>query len=111
MTITFQMSSELVGQTYILPDNCRSGNEFSRPKSVFFAAKIRALIALNDRLKSLSSYPWEAVMAKQGKATLLENILALALIGILSGAVGGLAVGIVTGRVSSSSSSSSASGH
>jgi type II secretory pathway pseudopilin PulG len=37
----------------------------------------------------------------RGKATLVENLLVLALMGILAGAVGGLAVGVVTGRPAS----------
>jgi hypothetical protein len=41
----------------------------------------------------------------RGKATLVENALVLALLGILAGAVGGLAIGIVTSPKSSSSSS------
>jgi len=31
-----------------------------------------------------------------GKATLIENVLVLALMGVLAGAIGGLAVGVAT---------------
>lgn len=43
-----------------------------------------------------------------GKATILESIPALVLMGILAGGVGGLAIGIVTGSHSSGSAPSSA---
>lgn len=42
-----------------------------------------------------------------GKATFLESIPALLLMGILAGAMGGLAIGIVTGSHSSSSTAPS----
>jgi hypothetical protein len=37
-----------------------------------------------------------------GKATILESVPALVLMGILAGAVGGLAIGLVTSRPSAS---------
>lgn len=43
-----------------------------------------------------------------GKATILESMPALLLMGILAGAVGGLAIGVVTGSHSSSSAPSTA---
>jgi hypothetical protein len=46
-------------------------------------------------------------MGHGGKKTWMENLLVLALMGILAGAAGGLAIGIVTGRPSSSSSTTS----
>jgi hypothetical protein len=43
----------------------------------------------------------------RGRATIVENALVLALMGILAGVVGGLAIGIVTTPKSSASSSTS----
>jgi hypothetical protein len=40
------------------------------------------------------------------KNSILETVIALALLGILAGAVGGLGVGLVTGRSPSGSSTS-----
>jgi type II secretory pathway pseudopilin PulG len=37
---------------------------------------------------------------RKNKATLVENLLALVLMGILAGALGGLAVGLITGHTS-----------
>ena len=37
-------------------------------------------------------------MLKNGKATIVENVLVLAMMGILAGALGGLAIGLLTGR-------------
>jgi|HubBroStandDraft_1064217.scaffolds.fasta_scaffold05454_7 NhaP-type Na+/H+ or K+/H+ antiporter len=48
----------------------------------------------------------EAFMRNSGKTSLIENVLVLALMGILAGAAGGLAIGIVTGRPASTSSTS-----
>jgi len=45
-------------------------------------------------------------VARHGKSKLVENILILALLGILAGAAGGIAIGLVSQRSSSSSSSS-----
>jgi type II secretory pathway pseudopilin PulG len=41
----------------------------------------------------------------RGKATLIENTLVLALLGILAGAIGGLGIGIATSHAASSTSS------
>ena len=46
-------------------------------------------------------------MRNSGKKSLMENVLVLALMGILAGAAGGLAIGIVTGRASSATNSTS----
>jgi len=35
-------------------------------------------------------------MSRRGKSTLVENVLVLALMGILAGAIGGLAIGAFT---------------
>jgi hypothetical protein len=43
-----------------------------------------------------------------GKATFLESVPALVLMGILAGAAGGLVIGVVTGAHSSSSAPSTA---
>jgi hypothetical protein len=40
--------------------------------------------------------------------SIIDNVAALALIGILAGVLGGLAVGVVTGRPPSASSTSTA---
>ncbi len=47
-------------------------------------------------------------MFNKGKTTLVENVLILALMGILAGAVGGLAVGVATSPKAASSTSSTA---
>jgi type II secretory pathway pseudopilin PulG len=46
-------------------------------------------------------------MRNSRRSTLIENVLVLALMGILAGAAGGLAIGIVTGRTASSATSTS----
>ena len=46
-------------------------------------------------------------MRSNGKS-LMENVLVLALLGILAGGIGGLAIGLVTGHASSSSTTSTA---
>jgi hypothetical protein len=45
-------------------------------------------------------------MSSRGKATLVENTLLLALMGILAGAIGGLAIGVATSPKPQSTSSS-----
>jgi type II secretory pathway pseudopilin PulG len=47
----------------------------------------------------------EKSMANRGKKTLVENVLVLALMGIVAGAVGGLAVGALTSPKASSTTS------
>jgi type II secretory pathway pseudopilin PulG len=42
----------------------------------------------------------------RGKATLIENVLVLALMGVLAGAIGGLAIGIATSHSSTAASAS-----
>jgi hypothetical protein len=46
-------------------------------------------------------------MRNGGQKSLMENVLVLALMGILAGAAGGLAIGIVTGRTASTPSTTS----
>jgi hypothetical protein len=46
-------------------------------------------------------------MAKYGKSNLIENVLILALIGILAGVAGGFAIGLISQRSTSLSSSTS----
>jgi type II secretory pathway pseudopilin PulG len=48
-------------------------------------------------------------MSSHGKKTLIENTLALALMGILAGAIGGLAVGIATSPKTASNTTSASS--
>jgi hypothetical protein len=50
-------------------------------------------------------------MSAHGKKTLIENTLALALMGILAGALGGLAVGVATSPKTPSSNTSSSIPH
>jgi hypothetical protein len=47
----------------------------------------------------------EEKMLNRGTSTLVENVLVLALIGILAGAVGGLAIGVATMPKAASASS------
>ena len=46
-------------------------------------------------------------MSSRGKASLVESVVVLALMGIFAGAIGGLAVGAVTSPKTASSSSTS----
>jgi hypothetical protein len=46
-------------------------------------------------------------MRNNGKS-LMENVLVLALLGILAGGLGGLAIGLVTGHASSANTTSTA---
>jgi len=46
-----------------------------------------------------------------GKATILDSIPVLVLMGIIAGAVGGLAIGLVTGSRSSTSAAPSTAQH
>ena len=48
-------------------------------------------------------------MSSRGKASLVESVVVLALMGIVAGAIGGLAVGVVTNPKTATSSSSSTS--
>ena len=41
----------------------------------------------------------------QGKATLIENVLVLALLGVLAGALGGLGIGMATSHSSTAATS------
>jgi hypothetical protein len=50
-------------------------------------------------------------MANPRKSKWIENVVVLALIGIMAGVAGGFAIGLVSLHSSSSSSSSSSSGH
>ena len=47
-------------------------------------------------------------MRNTGKSSFAENVIVLALMGILAGALGGLAIGFATGRAASQSTSGSA---